>query len=98
MNRIWIARNKDGSLFFYDKKPIGHDSTSWIVSPDCMNERIGDDWFPEITWENSPIELVPHIMIDGRNLNEIITKMYVKVDELFPESKGGLNNDSTGID
>ena len=58
MNSIWIARDKDGRLFLYEKKPIGRDSTSWLISPNSNNEEIDDDWFPEVTWDTEPIELV----------------------------------------
>lgn len=58
MSSIWIARDKDGSLFLYGKKPIGKNSTTWLMCPNSMNERLEEDWFPEVTWENSPVELV----------------------------------------
>lgn len=58
MKSIWIARDEDGSLFLYDRKPIGKNSTAWLMSPNCMYERIDEDWFPEVTWESEPIELV----------------------------------------
>ncbi len=67
MNSIWIARDKDGTLCAYNQKPcrIAFDDI-WLPENgnDWNYEVLNDDWFPEVTWENSPIELVPKIMID----------------------------------
>lgn len=67
MNSIWIARDKDGTLCAYNQKPyrIAFDDI-WLPENgnDWNYEVLNDDWFPEVTWENSPIELAPKIMID----------------------------------
>lgn len=57
--RVWLARDNNGDLSFYDKKPKRMknfflpssrkmESLSWFVLP--------KDEFPEVTWENSPQE------------------------------------------
>lgn len=62
MNSIWIARDKDESLYAYQNKPLKMDEEGvWY----CRIEgrlsrfayRLNPDWFPELMWENSPIEL-----------------------------------------
>ena len=80
MNSIWIARDKDGSLFLYDRKPIGKNSTAWLMPPNCMNERIVEDWFPEITWERGPIELIPKISFDGKLVEDYIKDLKKQLD------------------
>ena len=59
MNSIWIARDKCGRLYTFSVKPErGILSDHWLTDDFSKRCRINDDWFPEVTWENSPIELV----------------------------------------
>lgn len=59
MNSIWIARDKDGILCAFSVKPERDIlSYSWIVLDDACGICIPADWFPEVTWESEPIELV----------------------------------------
>lgn len=52
--KLWIARDKDGYLYLYDKKPIQDE--------DCFNSNINgkyntllhSSYFPTVTFENSP--------------------------------------------
>ena len=57
--RVWLARDKNGDLSFYDRKPSRKKNfflpttekmkpLSWFMLP--------KDEFPEVTWENSPKE------------------------------------------
>lgn len=54
---IWIARNLDGTLDAYSVKPVRKkrrfesEIKDWL---DCLD----DDMYPEVTWENSPKELI----------------------------------------
>lgn len=60
MNSIWIARDKDGSLFASKRKPVRVSCKEyWSVADtlDCFCE-LESHWFPELTWESEPIELV----------------------------------------
>ena len=62
---MWIARDKDGSLWLYTDKPIkGKDM--WVCE-DFNNSKCleisnkytnGIFQLPEVTWENSPKELI----------------------------------------
>ena len=57
MNNLWLARDKNGSLWVYKRKPERTEKSfdiKWGV-----HERIwlnGED-FPEVTWENSPMQV-----------------------------------------
>ena len=56
---MWIARDEDGSLWLYEQKPISRDSQRWFMVPNSKNERIDDNWFPEVKWSDpEPRELV----------------------------------------
>lgn len=56
---IWIARNQDGTLEAWKCQPYRHvkafttdnDLKDWL-------EYLDDDMYPEVTWENSPKELI----------------------------------------
>ena len=78
MKSIWIARDKDGMLCAYNKKPDRY-AFEGIWQPENGNVSncgvLDGDWFPEVTWENSPIELVPKIMIDKNTSLEVMKKV-----------------------
>lgn len=58
-NGVWIARDKDGTLAIFENKPILVYDNSWYVE-DCDEEFsiINKDMFPEVTFENSPKQLI----------------------------------------
>lgn len=60
MNSIWIARDKNGELWFFEEKPKRNEEVGYFkcVEGECEELGTDADWFPEVTWENSPIELV----------------------------------------
>lgn len=51
---MWIARDTDGELYLYPNKPIKGDYrfTCKYVYDDYI--ALNSDYFPEITFENSP--------------------------------------------
>lgn len=56
----WVARNKDGSISMFGLEPKrGEDQ--WIEKGCSYIEELVEDYYPGLTWENSPIrcELVP---------------------------------------
>lgn len=61
MKSIWIARDMDGSLYTYQNKPLRMDDF-WVCHIEGRLSRfayqLNPDWFPEVTWESGPIELV----------------------------------------
>lgn len=57
----WIARDKDGSLWLFQRKPLGKDSTNWLSQElgEAEELLLGGDWFPEVKWsDEEPRELV----------------------------------------
>lgn len=67
---IWIARDKDGDLYLYSEKPeLDNDTFTWgeedehiFFNLNGLNDnsymQIDSDLYPEVTFENSPKELI----------------------------------------
>lgn len=59
--RLWIARDRDGSLNIYNNKPKFKEETGEFYFADKFPNRwfgcLDDNMFQEITWENSPREI-----------------------------------------
>ncbi len=57
---IWIARDKNGSLWVYEAKPWrGPDGKFKLEQHNSEYMKVNDsNQYPEVTWENSPKELV----------------------------------------
>ena len=64
---MWIARDKDGCLYFYEEKPWRQEiDKMWIDFPIYLDYKLDDigcitqldsDLYPELTWDNEPIEM-----------------------------------------
>ena len=54
--KLWIARDKDNSLFLYLNKPLINDDTFTVNwdEPHWWDAQLTSDMFPEVTFENSP--------------------------------------------
>ena len=70
--KLWVARDKSGELFAYNSKPklecyLGF----WYSDLNCMG-TISKNLFPELKWEDEPIEveLRPTITDLDVNANE----------------------------
>lgn len=61
---MWIARDKNGSLWIYKHKPIKNKFGAWIVAVDDSSRysspiRIWEDIFPEVKWQDKkPTEII----------------------------------------
>lgn len=58
--KMWIARDYDGALWLYDRKPIIDDLGCMFVNDGadiCKASELHGDLFPEVTFENSPMEV-----------------------------------------
>ena len=58
---MWIARDKDGELYAYASRPVRFKEyfgcpTDWRTWDGGF--LLDKDQYPEVTWENSPKELV----------------------------------------
>ena len=59
---MWVARDRDGCLALYKNKPHMIEDCAWITKSDSiiwLEARM----FPEVTWENSPVEAEVKIKI-----------------------------------
>lgn len=58
-NGVWIARDKDGTLAMFKNKPILDIDNAWYCE-DCDDDFsiVNKDMFPEVTFENSPKQLI----------------------------------------
>lgn len=51
--RLWITRDKDGSLFMFDKKPHKDKKGSWILDEQpCCSMILPKVWFNSVKWED----------------------------------------------
>ena len=54
--KLWVARDWGGMLYAYFNKPIR--DTVWKEwDSDKVSLRIDDSFFPELKWEDEPIEI-----------------------------------------
>lgn len=55
--KLWVARNPDNTLVLFQSKPILGGDFNWeeILNEDCM--YIEEYLFPEVTFDNSPMEV-----------------------------------------
>ena len=51
--KLWIARDKDGSLYLYSKKPH-KDERMFVTNGTGDILQLDKNSHSEITWENSP--------------------------------------------
>ena len=51
--KMWIARDKDGELYIYNKKPQ-RNIDKWGAVSISNFFKIPKTWFPTITWETDP--------------------------------------------
>lgn len=59
--KLYVARDKDGSLnLFYERPPyevINHGIAGWANDSDWWGVPLNKNRFPELTFENSPLEV-----------------------------------------
>lgn len=68
--KLWIARNANGSLFVYEKKPRRcNDLKTWQSGRFC---KIPKHLFPDLTFEDEPLEV---------ELRQVITDLDAKAQE-----------------
>jgi len=55
--KVWVARDKDGYLCSYSERP-GRFQGEWGSDGiDGLIGQIADNWFPDLKWEDEPIEV-----------------------------------------
>lgn len=60
---MWLARDKNNCIYLYTEKPIKGDTFFYLMSWKKSIRIDDDDKFPEITWENSPVEVEIELVI-----------------------------------
>lgn len=56
---LWIARDKDNSLFIYSKKPIkDYNFYKYDIEDVLDSTLIPEELYPELNFENSPKQLI----------------------------------------
>lgn len=68
---LWIARDKDGDLYLYTKKPEKYVQEGFfggISGPDMDVCGIDRTSFPSVTWENSPQKVTVELAEPKREL------------------------------
>lgn len=53
--KLWIARDKNGELYLYDKKPFKGEQGFYSTDKNWF--KLNDNSHPEITFENSPQQI-----------------------------------------
>lgn len=91
MNSIWIARDKYGDLCVSSEKPVRNNGC-WEI---CDGVEISDsDWFPDLRWEDEPIELIPKVTLEGQSLEDYIKGLQIKLDLIgFSKYVGAVLDD-----
>lgn len=74
IKRFWVARDIDGALYLYDRRPSLEKHGGYFYSSNFWG--LSDELFPSLTFENSPKE-VCFITPD----NEIIVAKLLNTDE-----------------
>ena len=55
---FWIARDKDGEIFLYTRKPVRVEEDGGYFNAPCNPlKKLEKESFPAVTWENSPQEV-----------------------------------------
>lgn len=56
-NKLWVARDNNGELYLYNEKPEYYNKSKvWSAGGICA--KLDNNLFPELTWEDEPIEVV----------------------------------------
>lgn len=56
--KLWIARDKGGALWMYEKAPLfAQEVGEFYCRFGELNSELDERFFPEVTFENSPQEV-----------------------------------------
>lgn len=56
--KAWIARDKNGALWMYEKAPLfAHGTGEFYCEIGELNSELDERFFQEVTFENSPMEI-----------------------------------------
>ena len=63
--KLWIARDKDKSLYLYKQKPQLSYRGTWANKNDTCFVKLPMTDFPEVTFENSPQQVELKLVKEG---------------------------------
>lgn len=93
MNSIWIARDEDEEICIFAEKPVRGDG-NWMASDGALLEFSGSDCFPDLRWEDEPIEVIPTVTLGGQSLEDYIKGLQIKLDLIgFSKYVGAVLDD-----
>lgn len=55
--KLWIARDKYGLELTNEKPVLNARKTTWLTSDNANYIHLDDEMFPEVTFEDSPMEV-----------------------------------------
>lgn len=59
---MWIARDRDNSLWIYYRKPVFNDEYGIFSDPESRTIlEVPEDEYPEVTVDSSPVKLMSSI-------------------------------------
>ena len=68
--RLWVARDKDGSLYMFNKKPHKDEKGSWLIEEHEYSWWLPKTWFSSVKWEdNEPRRLSLALLVQD-SVNE----------------------------
>lgn len=76
---MWIARDKDGLLYLHIDKPMR--VRSFFINESNRSIWINKDLFPEVTFENSPVEVELKLCSEIVGVAEPPSKTFPRVNE-----------------
>lgn len=77
--RLWIARDKDGSLYLYHEKP--YKCRSLFLCDTDNGMWLDRSKFPEVNFENSPQEVKLKLVSEIVGIAESPSKTFPRVNE-----------------
>ena len=86
--KLWLARDRSGALFVYSELPVRKENLFLLESrsDDPYAPRLmvlDENSYPEVTWENSPIEV-------KLSIDSTVTLNAAYWDKLFNEAVVGI--------
>lgn len=68
--RLWVARNEDGSLFMFDSKPIKSEKGSWFIEGCEHAWELPETWFNSVKWEDEEPRRLSLALLVQDSVNE----------------------------
>ena len=68
--RLWVARDKDGSLYMFDKKPYKDEKGSWLIEEHEYAWWLPKTWFSSVKWEDDEPRRISLALLIQDSVNE----------------------------